>query len=116
MIWHFFILFCAAMAAMTPSFAQTAPVIQNEAPSASITNDEFTAVQNKILSNPQALQEIQVLVADPEIMSALSDPEFMKAVQSRDPAAIQASPRAQELMANPKIKTLIEKLQQLLSD
>ena len=85
------------------------PAASNASPS--MPKDEISAAQNKILANPDAMKDIQALVADPEVLAIMSDPEFLKTVQSKDPVAIQANPRAQELMRNPKIKALIEKLQ-----
>ncbi len=85
------------------------PVASNPPPSA--PKDNVTAAQNKILANPDAMQDIQTLASDPEVMAIISDPAFMVAVQTRDPATIQANPRTKQLMENPKIKALIEKLQ-----
>ncbi|MBF0122981.1 MAG: hypothetical protein HQL21_06205 [Candidatus Omnitrophica bacterium] len=88
-----------------------APVSAASNASPSMPKDDISAVQNRILANPDAMSDIQALIADPEVMALMSDPAFMQAVQSRDPATIQANPRTQELMENPKIKALIEKLQ-----
>ncbi len=72
---------------------------------------EFQAAQSKIMSNPALMAEIQAIASDPEVVAIISDPAFMQAAQAKDMAAIQANPRTAQLMNNPKIKALIEKMQ-----
>ena len=80
-------------------------------PVAAVSEDQLQAAQAKIMADPQAMADIQSIVSDPEIVKLVSDPAFMQAATSRDAAAIQANPRTAELMKNPKVKALIEKLQ-----
>jgi len=82
------------------------------APSNAMTNSsQFQAVQNQIMTNPALMSEIQALMQDPTVMDAMSDPAFVQAAQSGDPEAIRSSPQLQRLMDNPKIQSIIQKLQ-----
>ena len=95
---------------MSAANQDNAPTPTSGAPS-SINSTDITNAQNKILANPDAMKDIQTLASDPEVVALMNDPALLQAVQSKDLAAIQANPRTQQLMSNPKIKALIEKLQ-----
>jgi hypothetical protein len=71
---------------------------------------EFQTMQNKIVSNPEAMADIQKLMEDPEVMSIISDPAFIAAVQSGNVASLQSDPRLQKLANNPKIQALMQKV------
>ena len=73
---------------------------------------QIQAAQNKLMTDPQMMGDIQTLVQDPEIAQLLTDPALMQAVMARDPAALQNNPRAQALMANPKMRALMDRLRQ----
>ncbi len=72
---------------------------------------DLHAAQQDIMSNPEMIEQVQALAADPEIVELISDPAFMQAVKSRDMREIMGNPRMAKLMGNPKIKALIEKIQ-----
>ncbi len=74
-------------------------------------NTKMQEMQSQLMSNPDAMAEIQQIASDPAITQLLSDPELMRIVMSKDVNAIQNSPKAAELMNNPRIKNLIQKLQ-----
>lgn len=71
---------------------------------------EFQAIQNKIISDPALMSNIQSLMQDPEIMAIISDPALLAAIQSGNTAALQSDPRLKRLSENPKIKALTEKI------
>ena len=72
---------------------------------------EFQAVHNKIMTDPQAMNDIQQMAQDPEIMALLSDPAFIAALQSGDMNNLGSDPRIKQLAGNPRVQALIEKLQ-----
>ena len=73
-------------------------------------NEEMTAKQQQLMSNPQAMSELQQLLQDPEILQALSDPALIKEVTSHDYSAMKDNPKVHELMNNPKMRELVEKI------
>ena len=73
-------------------------------------DQQIAASQQKLMSNPQAMAELQQIAQDPEIMRALSDPALVQAVTSHDYQAVQNNPKIQELMNNPKMQALLQKL------
>ncbi len=74
-------------------------------------NQKLNTMQTQLLADPQFIAEVQELVNDPEIVQLMSDPSIMQAVMARDVRMMESNPRAKELMANPKMQALIEKLQ-----
>ena len=75
-------------------------------------NQQMQNMQTQLMSNPELMSDIQKMMEDPEIIKAISDPAFTQAVTSKDVNAIQANPHTQQLINNPKMKTLMEKLRQ----
>ena len=73
---------------------------------------QVQATQTKLMTDPQIMQEIQMLVQDPEITQLLADPSILQAVTSKDVNSLQNNPKAQALMENPKMRALIEKIRQ----
>ncbi len=73
-------------------------------------DQQIAASQQKLMSNPQAMADIQQIAQDPAIMQALSDPSLVQAVTSHDYQAVQSNPKVQELMNNPKMQALLQKL------
>jgi len=71
---------------------------------------EAKAMQGVLLSDPELMQDIQSLAADPEIAALLSDPALMQAVMGGDINSIGNNRKAQSLMQNPKIKRMIDKV------
>ncbi len=100
----------ALLGAITVNADQVNSIASPEA--AAGMNGQIQAAQTKIMANPQTMSELQELIQDPEITQMLSDPALIQAVAAKDPAAVQNNPNAQALMQNPKMRTLMEKLQQ----
>ncbi len=73
-------------------------------------DQQIAASQQKLMSNPQAMAELEQIAQDPDIMKALSDPTLVQAVTSHDYQAVQSNPKVQELMSNPKMQALLQKL------
>ncbi len=69
-------------------------------------------LQQKLLSDPQAMTEIQALAQDPQIMELLSDKDFVNAIMSYDPEKIKNNPKTQMLLDNPKIRSLMNRAAQ----
>ena len=68
-------------------------------------------LQGQIMNNPAMMQDIQGLLANPEIMNIISDPNLMKDLMTYDPNKIQNNPKIQSLMNNPEMKKLMQKMQ-----
>jgi len=69
-------------------------------------------VQSAILADQGLMMEIQNLANDEEIKAMLSDPKLLNDAMSFDPNKIQQNKNVQELMKNPKMQNLINKIQQ----
>ena len=69
-------------------------------------------LQKQFLADPKIMQEIQNLMNDEEVKTILTDPEVMKAVMSYDPNTIAGNEKIKKLMENPKIKSLMNLIQQ----
>jgi len=72
---------------------------------------DIQSVQSKIMADPEIMADIQAIASDPEMVALVTDPDFMKAIQSRNMSAVKADPHTAQLMNNPRIKALIEKIQ-----
>ncbi|MBF0486175.1 MAG: hypothetical protein HQL16_06650 [Candidatus Omnitrophica bacterium] len=97
----------AAPTAPAPAMPQTVQPVKFKGEYA----QQMQAVQSEILSNPNAMAQIQELMSDPQIMEALKDPAFVAAIQSGDPNAVQSSPQFQKLLNDPKMQNMIQKIQ-----
>jgi len=95
--------------------AQTAPANVLQTPQAPQANADLTqkiqAAQVQLMSNPDFIADMQKMAQDPEITQLLSDPALVQAVTSKNVNAMKNNPHAQQLMSNPKMKALIEKMQ-----
>lgn len=96
-----------------PAAAPQAPVVAAPQinPSAQV-GGQMQAMQTQLMNNPDVMTEMQKMMEDPEFMQLISDPAVLQAVTAKDPQALQNSPSGQKLMSNPKMRALIEKLQQ----
>lgn len=72
---------------------------------------EVQSAQSQMMNNPEIMNEIKEMMKDPELIKLMSDPELVKKVTSHDVVAIEADPKAQELMNHPKMKALLQKIQ-----
>jgi len=75
-----------------------------------ITDQQIMTQQQNLMSNPQAMADLQQMAQDPEIMKALSDPAIVQAVTNHDYQSLQNNPKLQELLSNPKMQALLQKL------
>ncbi len=73
-------------------------------------NQRITETQNKLMNDPQALNQIMEMTKDPELMKLLSDPSITQAAAARDVKALENNPKARELMKDPKVRKLMESL------
>jgi hypothetical protein len=88
------------------SSGSTAPA--KETPAAGGLQADISQVQTAIMSNPEMMQDIEKLLADPDIMNLLADKNFINDIMSQDPARIQANPKTRQFMNNPAIKEMME--------
>lgn len=93
----------------------TAPAAPAQAPSSGSSmpanyNGQVQAMQAQLMNNPEALNQIQAMAQDPEIMAALSDPAFLQAVQSQNFSAVQSSPQFQKILNNPKMRAIMQSM------
>jgi len=73
-------------------------------------DQQIMSQQQKLMSNPEDMADVQQMAQDPEIMKLLSDPALVQAVTSHDYQAIQSNPKVQELLNNPKMQALLQKM------
>ena len=73
-------------------------------------NQKIQVAQNKLMNDPQMMQQVQAMTQDPELMKLFSDPVLAQAVMSHDVKAIENNPKAQELINNPKMRALMDQL------
>ena len=74
--------------------------------------NQVEQLQGSIMTDPGLMSEIQNLINDEEIQAILSDPKLMNDVMSYDPEKIQQNDSIQNLMQNPKMLNLMNKVQQ----
>ena len=72
--------------------------------------NQVQEIQGNILSDPGLMVEIQDILKDEEVQSLLSDPKLLDAVLSYDPEIIQQNDNVQDLIKNPKIQELMNKI------
>jgi hypothetical protein len=85
--------------------------LQNQAsPSMPNMDQQISASQKQLMSNPESMATLQEMMQDPEIMKALQDPALVQAITSHDYAAVQSNPQIKKLMSNPKMQALLQKL------
>lgn len=93
------------------SSTDTAEAVNPQASNTDIKN-QVGQMQNMLMADPQLLQEIQGLMDDPEVMKLLEDKNFINDVMSYDPNRIESNEKTQQLMQNPKIQALMNKIHQ----
>ena len=69
-------------------------------------------IQGTILADEEVIAEIQNLLEDDNIKAMLSDPKLLEDVISFDRQKIEQNTSIQDLMNNPKMRNLINKIQQ----
>lgn len=71
---------------------------------------QLEAMQRQMVGNPEIMALIMQLRDDPQTAKALWDPAFLNAVSGGNLATLQEDPRIQELMNNPIVRSLIERM------
>jgi len=74
--------------------------------------NEVERLQGDILADPNLMNEVQTMIKDEEIKSLLSDPKLLDDVMSFDQDTIQNNKNIQQLLQNPKMKNLMNKIQE----
>ena len=97
------------------AIAQAAPPMAQQTAAAPGFSNKVSAMQTKIMGDPQAMQTVQAMAEDPEIAAMISDPNFVKqltaAVSNNDMNSVADNPNIQRLMSNPKMQAFIQQLQ-----
>jgi hypothetical protein len=70
----------------------------------------LAAMQQQMAGDPQVMGLIMQLRDDPQMARALADPAFLNAVSGGNLTARQDDPRIQELMDNPIVRSIIERM------
>lgn len=96
-------------AAQSPSTFQINPSSHSSDNNSPFSN-QLQQMQGSILTDPHLMADIQNLLNDPEILKIISDEKFKNDVMSQDVNRIEQNDRTQDLMNNPKIQALIEKI------
>ena len=87
----------------------------NPSESSGNLKQQVQQLQGTVMSDPKIMSDIEHLMEDPEIKSLLADPSFMKNIMSFDPAQIQNNDKVKMLMDNPKMKSVMEEINQKIS-
>ena len=69
-------------------------------------------MKGTILADEEVLKEIQIMSEDENIRALLSDPQLLKDVTSFDQQKIKQNKSVQDLMNNPKMQELMDKIQE----
>ena len=73
---------------------------------------DVKSLQDKMMSDREVMGMIQSLKDDPQFTKILEDPEIMNAVQSGDTAALMANPKFLQLLHNPTVRDIQQKVAQ----
>ena len=71
---------------------------------------DVKSLQDKMMSDREVMGMIQSLKDDPQFTKILEDPEIMNAVQSGDTAALMANPKFLQLLNNPTVHDIQQKV------
>jgi hypothetical protein len=71
---------------------------------------ETRALQDKMMNDQDVMGMIQSLKDDPQFTKVLEDPEIMNAVNSGDVAALMANPKFIQLLHNPAVRDIQQKV------
>ena len=72
---------------------------------------QVQTLQSSIMGDPELVEDIQVLMSDPEIVKIIQDETFMQKIMTLDMDSIENDPRYRDLMYNPRMRRFIQKLQ-----
>lgn len=76
----------------------------------SVPSNEARSLQDKMMSDKDVMSMIQSLKDDPQFTKILEDPEIMNAVSSGDTAALMANPKFLQLLHNPTVRDIQQKV------
>jgi hypothetical protein len=71
---------------------------------------DVKSLQDKMMSDQEVMGMIQSLKDDPQFTKVLEDPEIMQAVSTGDTAALMANPRFLQLLNNPTVRDIQQKV------
>jgi len=71
---------------------------------------DIKSLQNKLMSDQEVMGMIESLKDDPQFKKILEDPEVMNAVNSGDTASLMANPKFLQLLQNPTIRDIQQKI------
>lgn len=92
--------------------APEAAATNSTANSTSSIQGQVNQMQNSLMSDPQMMEDVKNLLDNPEIMNMLSDKQFISDVMSYDPARIESNQKTKQLIENPEVQQLMEKIGQ----
>ena len=73
-------------------------------------SSDTRSLQDKMMGDKDVMAMIQSLKDDPQFTKILEDPEIMNAVSSGDTAALMANPKFLQLMHNPTVRGIQQKV------
>ena len=71
---------------------------------------DVKSLQNKMMSDQEVMGMIESLKDDPQFTKIIEDPEIMNAVNSGDTAALMANPKFLQLLHNPTVRDIQQKV------
>jgi len=71
---------------------------------------DVKSLHDKMMSDREVMGMIESLKDDPQFTKILEDPEIMNAVQSGDTAALMANPKFLQLLNNPTVRDIQQKV------
>ena len=71
---------------------------------------DVRSLQNTMMADREVMGLIESLKDDPQFRSALEDPSLVKAVNEGDVAALMANPRFLQLLSNPAVHDIRQKV------
>ncbi|EFK08000.1 conserved hypothetical protein [delta proteobacterium NaphS2] len=84
--------------------------IERDAMNSQGISPETESLQESMMNDQDVMSRIMTLQEDPKMQALLQDPEFMKAVYSGDIQALTANPKFMELLNNPEVREIQEKV------
>jgi radical SAM superfamily enzyme len=79
--------------------------------SSSGVGGQVRPLQERMESDPAVMERIRGLKDDPDFRMVLEDPEIMRAVETGDIAALMANPRFLQLMHNPAVRDIQNRME-----
>jgi len=86
--------------------------IAAESSSSNSLKNQVQQIQGDILNDEEIMEDIQNVMQDKEIMKLLSNPDLINDVMTFNEDKIRANESISDLMANPEIQNLINKINQ----